>query len=791
MSAVRNKNLRPKNLPVDSVTTLNFQNNSNASSAANSNNNQNITSKLRPLTATKRNLGPYTPRVENLKNRVKRIKQQLPSVRNVRPATKRAPNTAGPRPSPNVRPATKKRKIIPNRNGRPATANNKNNATRIIKNSKKQIENNKKSLLNIRKTIQKAQNTLKTIKKTTPVATNNRVLTPRKRRKPNRYEPTPIPAKKPKRQQPQTVRVTNANANARARANAKANANANAKANAAALEAKGRNNANAKANATKVNANKKTKNKVQALSYEKAKSKIIEMSKNPDIKKEVRTLMEKHGIGESEAKKVSSSRSAYAWAILYSIFEDMSGPLYNSKSMNEMVNTERKLRRLHSSLVLINRYKSGTKSTPNFEDDDVEITEEDMVNFLFLMWLDAVHDEYISMSFVSFLESPMCTTYFTANHLNKARDYIKKMENTLIKNRKTVTAAKKPLRSNDKNRYNSSNNFRYAKAAKNRNEKSKELSKKNTNTLISKIVTLVPAVYEHIYKTKSNLKGKYERILKENLDILFGISKNAIDGPDCLNTPSVMYVSLDQEGRDTRTLSTIISKSKNMRNYITSGVLIDPGRTMHPIGITKEIKGLQKYIHSNKNSYDFKSIYHVYPYKINIKHNKQKFLNIEFTVSARGLMTAPSKDPKSYFGLKINPANAGKRHGIVTLGASGGEAKKNERAAMGKFLGDGLQYILIASQNKKKPKNKRVFATGDGMASVLAAFFAKRIFNVAPNIMVDLSLNSGDVIMYSDSTFKNSTNCSNKKPLPQKNHSGNTGQASMNWGNNNNNVTSK
>jgi hypothetical protein len=617
------------------------------------------------------------------------------------------------------------------------------------------------------------------------------VLTPRKRRKPNRYEPTPIPAKKPKRQQPQTVRVTNANANARARANAKANANANAKANAAALEAKGRNNANAKANATKVNANKKTKNKVQALSYEQAKSKIIEMSKNPDIKKEVRTLMEKHGIGESEAKKVSSSRSAYAWAILYSIFEDMSGPLYNSKSMNEMVNTERKLRRLHSSLVLINRYKSGTKSTPNFEDDDVEITEEDMVNFLFLMWLDAVHDEYISMSFVSFLESPMCTTYFTANHLNKARDYIKKMENTLIKNRKTVTAAKKPLRSNDKNRYNSSNNFRYAKAAKNRNEKSKELSKKNTNTLISKIVTLVPAVYEHIYKTKSNLKGKYERILKENLDILFGISKNAIDGPDCLNTPSVMYVSLDQEGRDTRTLSTIISKSKNMRNYITSGVLIDPGRTMHPIGITKEIKGLQKYIHSNKNSYDFKSIYHVYPYKINIKHNKQKFLNIEFTVSARGLMTAPSKDPKSYFGLKINPANAGKRHGIVTLGASGGEAKKNERAAMGKFLGDGLQYILIASQNKKKPKNKRVFATGDGMASVLAAFFAKRIFNVAPNIMVDLSLNSGDVIMYSDSTFKNSTNCSNKKPLPQKNHSGNTGQASMNWGNNNNNVTSK
>ena len=217
MSAVRNKNLRPKNLPVDSVTTLNFQNNSNASSAANSNNNQNITSKLRPLTATKRNLGPYTPRVENLKNRVKRIKQQLPSVRNVRPATKRAPNTAGPRPSPNVRPATKKRKIIPNRNGRPATANNKNNATRIIKNSKKQIENNKKSLLNIRKTIQKAQNTLKTIKKPTPVATNNRVLTPRKRRKPNRYEPTPIPAKKPKRQQPQTVRVTNTNKNTNTR----------------------------------------------------------------------------------------------------------------------------------------------------------------------------------------------------------------------------------------------------------------------------------------------------------------------------------------------------------------------------------------------------------------------------------------------------------------------------------------------------------------------------------------------------------------------------------------------
>jgi len=208
MSAVRNKNLRPKNLPADSVTTLNFPNNSNASSGTNSNNNRNTTSKFRPLTATKSKLGPYTPRVENLKNRVKRIKQQLPSVRNVRPATKRAPNNTGPRPSPNVRPATKKRKIIPNGNVRPATANNKNNATRIIKNSKKQIENNKKSLLNIRKTIQKAQNTLKIIKKptptkkraATPVATNNKVLTTRKRTKPNRYDPTPTtPAKKTRR----------------------------------------------------------------------------------------------------------------------------------------------------------------------------------------------------------------------------------------------------------------------------------------------------------------------------------------------------------------------------------------------------------------------------------------------------------------------------------------------------------------------------------------------------------------------------------------------------------------
>ena len=232
MSAVRNKNLRPKNLPADSVTTLNFQNNSNASSAANSNNNQNVTSKLRPLTATKSKLGSYTPRVEKLNNQIKRIRQQLPSVRNVRPATKR-PKTAGPRPSPNGQPPTKKRQIIPNRNVRPATKRISKTAgprpspngqpptkkRQIIpnRNVRPATANTKNNKNNVQRTINKPTPTKK--RAATPVATNNNVLKPRKRTKPNRYDPTPTPVKKtpaPVKKTP-ARRATNTNKNTNTR----------------------------------------------------------------------------------------------------------------------------------------------------------------------------------------------------------------------------------------------------------------------------------------------------------------------------------------------------------------------------------------------------------------------------------------------------------------------------------------------------------------------------------------------------------------------------------------------
>ena len=232
MSAVRNKNLRPKNLPADSVTTLNFPNNSNASSGTNSNNNQNVTSKLRPLTATKSKLGSYTPRVEKLNNRVKRIRQQLPSVRNVRPATKR-PKTAGPRPSPNGQPPTKKRQIIPNRNVRPATKRISKTAgprpspngqpptkkRQIIpnRNVRPATANTKNNKNNVQRTINKPTPTKK--RAATPVATNNNVLKPRKRTKPNRYDPTPTPVKKtpaPVKKTP-ARRATNTNKNTNTR----------------------------------------------------------------------------------------------------------------------------------------------------------------------------------------------------------------------------------------------------------------------------------------------------------------------------------------------------------------------------------------------------------------------------------------------------------------------------------------------------------------------------------------------------------------------------------------------
>ena len=751
MSAVRNKNLRPKNLPADSVTTLNFPNNSNASSGTNSNNNRNTTSKLRPLTATKSKLGPYTPRVENLKNRVKRIKQQLPSVRNVRPATKRAPNTAGPRPSPNVRPATKKRKIIPNRNGRPATANNKNNATRIIKNSKKQIENNKKSLLNIRKTIQKAQNTLKTIKKptptkkraATPVVTNG-ALSPRKRRKPIRYANTNVNANARAR--------ANANAKAKANANARARANSNANANAAALEKKKKANVGTRTPARlAANTNKNTN--TRSL-FDRIKKARRAASKREHIMDDIKSLIDEN---KNEPK---DDRNMLTYIYQSVLSEERVLQLTKIPESKFKIRIKKQLAALKTGRGgggkgIQMRPKSGTLNNKS-------LSEDHKMDIIFLIWCDMMHDGSLAI-----------------NEENKS---LSKFNNSNIIN----------LLFGKKNR-----TFRYTAFIKKVVDTvgtravgfSKNIKTKNNKTVVIDII--------------KNGDGKkawstgYESVMKKYiLDIITVYDENNTKAlemdrdtedivPSQINEKlfkEPMYVSIDQED-DLKGGSIGILKSKmesgfqSLQPVLSISNIIDPGSDMPIQTLSKNKVSLNR---ENVNDIKVTSVWNVIPYEVSVG-----------TMKVTTELRKNDENGRYLYHYMIN----GKPYlsNITKKQAASGDDKHS----ISKFMGDFYQILTAIRMQTAQRGPVYLPLSGDGMFCVIYAYLSHNVFRQTPKMIYIKGKGTDSAIKLAFMNLRDKLNIKYNKNESTKiqnirSRKSTNSSNSMNYrGNNNNNATSK
>ena len=756
MSAVRNKNLRPKNLPANSVTTLNFPNNSNASSGTNSNNNRNTTSKLRPLTATKSKLGPYTPRVENLKNRVKRIKQQVTSVRNVRPATKRAPNTAGPRPSPNVRPATKKRKIIPNRNVRPATANNKNNATRIIKNSKKQIENNKKSLLNIRKTIQKAQNTLKTIKKptstkrmATPVATN-KVLTLRKRRKPVRYA------------------NTNANANARARAKATANAAAlekkkGAKANAAVLDANNRDNVGTRTPARRVANTNKTTNTRSLINRLNLRTQKDQSRDN--IMDAIKSLIDENKNEPEDDRNMLT----YIYQSVLSA--------KRVEQLAKIPESEFKIR-IKKQLAALKTGRSdggrGIQMRPKsvtLNKKSLTLSEDHKMDIIFLIWCDMMHDNSLAIN----EENRSLSKFNNSNIINLLFGKEKRTfrYTAFIKN--VMDILQKELERNPTQGF--------IKVNKTKNKKNK-----NAVTDIIKAgtgkKTWSPG-YESVMKThilgiitaydKNNNKNTALEMYRNTEDIV----------PSQINDKlfkELMYVSIDQED-DLKGGSIGILKSKmesgfrSLQPVLSISNIIDPGSNMPIQTLSKNKVSLNR---ENVNDIKVTSVWNVIPYEVSVGTMK---VTTELRKNEKG---------RHLYHYIINgesyPSNITKKQA-----ASG-----NDKDSISKFMGDFYQILTaIRMQNAKKGDPIYLPLSGDGMFCVIYAYLSHNVFGETPKMIYIKGKGTDPAIKLAFMNLKDKLNVKYNKNESTKiqsirSRNSKSSSNSMNYrgNNNNNNVTS-
>ena len=69
-------------------------------------------------------------------------------------------------------------------------------------------------------------------------------------------------------------------------------------------------------------------------------------------------------------------------------------------------------------------------------------------------------------------------------------------------------------------------------------------------------------------------------------------------------------------------------------------------------------------------------------------------------------------------------------------GRGANQSNASSQAMMGKFMGDALQYMVVAIQNKYRGKN-RIFASGDGSACFMYAFMCKKL-GIPPRLLVDL-----------------------------------------------------
>jgi len=585
----------------------------------------------------------------------------------------------------------------------------------------------------------------------------------------------------------------NANAKTKANANAKTKANANAKTKAAAAiqsvknanAARARANANARAvapaNSARVSAttlgspNQSTNNNADSTQASFIQPANKRKGANPGklmkegillyiTKRAQRTAGMKglNNLGKLN-KSLRNPNSikeydTYAWALLYDMVQSLADTKFEENGKQLKV-SPKTLKQIHEKLRQKNVYSSGrtTGGEGNRRVFTETFTRDEIVEFMLLIWLDGSHDAYITSSFLVWLDSPTCKEYFSNRHRELAKSFVGIFPNPT---KYAKTFKKKPAE------------FKNFKT---------ELFKNITGyDTIRKICIETEAIWFFIHefnpgtskqmidkgfaeKQKPTLSGNFERELKLGIkEILNTRQTNEIysgRGINDLKRTGVKIVSLDMEtGGDI--LSEVIRDTPSFRPYVTVANLIDPGK--HMIKTSAGRKDLQLVLSvMQTGSVDLlknlQSQYYIGPLNFTIMDNfKTKngknaslpFLKINLSIKKGG--PAFTKNGRistlDFFNLEVNDKN-------VLQGATGDQARngplnpkarisdnnpftlRTPEAKMGKFMGDALQYMVVAIQNKYRGR-ERYFASGDGSACFMYVYFCNKL-NIKPKLIID------------------------------------------------------
>jgi hypothetical protein len=568
-----------------------------------------------------------------------------------------------------------------------------------------------------------------------------------------------------------------ANANARAKANAnaraKANANARAKANANA-RAKANANAKAKANANAAKAAAPANSaRVSATTLgspnqslnNNASSPLIIKPANKRNSKETAGKLMKEGIlleitkqaqltarmkNLNNLKKLNTSLNnpnsikeydTYAWALLYDMVKGLPDTTFEGMQI-----TPKTLKQIHEKLRQKNAYSSGrtTGGEGNRRIFTETFNNDEIVEFMLLIWLDGSHDEYITSSFLAWLDSPTCKQYFLNRHRDLAKSFVEKFPNPT---KYTKTFKKKPAE------------FKNFKT---------ELFKNITGyDTIRKICIETEAIWFFIHDfnpgtskqmidkgftngKSPSLSGKFEKELKLGIkEILNTKQTNEIYSGGAINNlkrSGVKIVSLDMESKGD-ILSEAIRNTPDFRPYVTVANLIDPGK--HMIRTSAGYKDAQLVLSVMKTGNvellnKLKSHYYIGPLNFTIKDKEGgEFFKINLSIRKGGppITRGGRVSTSDFFDLKVNDKKV--LQGATAFEATNGRSKpqaknfviKPPEAKMGKFMGDALQYMVVAIQNKYRGR-ERYFASGDGSACFMYVYFCNKL-NIKPKLIID------------------------------------------------------
>jgi len=333
------------------------------------------------------------------------------------------------------------------------------------------------------------------------------------------------------------------------------------------------------------------------------------------------------------------------------------------------------------------------------------------MDFMFLVWLDTRHDNTFKGSFKDFVtKSGIASVLFGA-------------------------------KSNTVNRQSGNNYSIWNKAALGRDGKIR------ITPMIGRILDLFrnkKGEYKSFTVKKDNINvtkaGNWESIIKRNLAYIFELKDDGYDvsvsnfnpnifDPNITNvSKKVIYIGVDQEDNDQKTISQALMQTKNrlgagngeysgrklklLQPYMTIAHMLDPGKSMPMIGIKGDIVQFM----SPKA-------------KTLIAWN---FAKTKFNVGQRLTVSVEHNNLTGDYYLNVNGWN-------IKPGASASTAQQNSSPTtkVSKFMGDFLQVLYMSSIAGRG--SRVAIGTGDGVMTALYSFIMKRCFGRSPRLIMDLS----------------------------------------------------